>query len=202
MAFDDWPMLTLAVTVAIAVAAAAWAYANRSIRRPTLPLPHVAAAGLVGFLGWEIVVYLPGAILGYVALTVGIREAGVEINQALVVTQVIFVVAAALAVVGVLRRRTWGIILALGLSVARLATTGAVVAQTIVLGTNAQVIGDIDYLAVVRTTLALQAVPPIVAIGLLAWPLLRGRAGTEPDLSPPVEAPEWRGGATPADQTH
>ena len=67
-------MLTLAATVALAVIAAAWAAMNRRTRRPVLPYRHVAGTAIVAVLGWEVIANLPGAMLGYLALTAG-REA-------------------------------------------------------------------------------------------------------------------------------
>ena len=184
---NDWPMLTLAVTVALAVIAAVWAAKNRPTRRPVLPYRHVAGAAIVALLGWEVIVNLPGAMLGYLALTAGLGDVdGVEIDQAFVVAQVVFAIGAVFAVVGVLQRRVWGVVLAVGLAVARLAMAIAVVAQMIAMFGDAQIIGEFDYLLIVATTIALQTVPPIAAIVLLAWPSARREAAP----ADPVETPE------------
>jgi hypothetical protein len=171
---NDWPMLTLAVTVALSVAVGAWAYVNRREPRPTLPLAHVAAAAILGLLGWEAVVYLPGAIAGYAALTAGLGDLrGLEVDQAYVVALAAFAAGIAAAVVGVLRRWVWGVVLGIGLAVSQLAMTIAAVAQTIVILGDAAV-GETMYIEFVGTTIALRAVPPIAAIVLLVWPLVRG----------------------------
>jgi len=193
-------MFTLAVMVAIAVFAAGWTATNRRARRPVLPYRHVAGVAIVALLGWEAIVYLPGAIVGYFALTAGLGDvSGVEVDEAFVAALAIFAVAAVFAVVGVLQRRTWGVVLAIGLAAARLATTLAAVAQMLVLFGDAQVVGDMSYVAFTATTIALQAVPPIAAIVLLAWPLLEGRARPESAFPITGERAEWPGDASPAD---
>lgn len=176
---NDWPMLTLAVSVAIAAAAAAWAYVTWRAPRPTLPLAHVAGAAIVGLLGWEALVYLPGAVARYAAVTAGLGDVrGLEVDQAFVASLAAFALGAAIAVVGILRRRVWGIVLGIGLAVSQLALTVAGVGQTIAIMGEAT--GDMSYIDMVGTTIALRAVPPIAAIVLLAWPLVRGSTASEP----------------------
>jgi hypothetical protein len=193
-------MLTLAVMVAVAVFAAGWTAMNRRTRRPVLPYRHVAGVAIVALLGWEAIVYLPGAIVGYFALTAGLGDvSGVEADEAFVAALAIFAVAAVLAVVGVLQRRAWGVALAIGLAAARLATSLAAVAQTLVLFGDAQVVGDWSYVTMTATSIALQSVPPLAAIVLLAWPLLEDRARPESVSMITDEVPEWQGGASPVD---
>jgi hypothetical protein len=179
---NDWPMLTLIVGVAIAAVAGAWAYTTWRVPRATLPMPHVAGAAIVALLGWEAVVYLPGAVAGYAAMTAGLGDVrGLEIDQGFVVALAAFAVAAALAVWGILRRRVWGIVLGIGLAAAQLALTLVGVTQTIVL--YGESLGDMTYLELVGTTIALRAVPPIAAIVLLAWPLFRASRAEEPSAA-------------------
>jgi hypothetical protein len=178
-------MLTLAVSVALALAAATWAYATWRSARPALPLAHVAGAAIVALMGWEAVVYVPGAVAGYAALTAGLGDLrGMEVDQAYVVALAAFAVGSVAAVVGILRRRTWGIVLGIGLAVSQLATTLAAVAQTIaILG---ETVGETTYIEFVGSTLALRAVPPIVAIVLLAWPLVRGANAPASEATTPA----------------
>ena len=118
-----------------------------------------------------------------------------EIDQAFVAAQVVFAIGAVFAVVGVLQRRSWGVVLAIGLAAARMAMAVAVVAQMTAIFGDAQIIGGVNYLLIVATTIALQAVPPLAAIVLLAW-LSSGR---DPAPVEPAAVPDWRAGATPAD---
>lgn len=93
---------------------------------------------------------------------------------------VVFVLAAACAVTGILRRRPWGAVLGIGLG-------SAIVAwRLLMLITTWQTFGDQlggdVYMALVSTSMGLEAVPALVAIVLLARPLLRrtSASGTAP----------------------
>jgi hypothetical protein len=180
MEMNDWPMLALVIGVALAVAAAAWAYVNRREPRATLASQHVAGAAIVALMGWEAVVYLPGAVAGYWALTAGLGDLrGLEVHQLYVVGLAALAIGSAAAVVGILRRQMWGIVLGIGLAVAQLALSIVSIVQTIVIFGGAAV-GDAVYFETVGTTIALRAVPPIAAIVLLAWPLVRGSRTATP----------------------
>ena len=83
MYVEPWSAWTFAITVALAVLVAGWTARVRPEPRPTLPLAHVAAAALLGTLGWEALNMLPGTITGLFLATTGIPEArGAEANQA------------------------------------------------------------------------------------------------------------------------
>jgi hypothetical protein len=172
-------MYLWAGAVALAVVAGAWAATRRPGARPDLPLQHVAGATLVGLFGWQMLVYLPGSVLGYWTLTAGLPElSGARGQQAYVVAQVVFVVAAALAVAGILRRRHWGAVLGIGLA------SAIVVLRVVMLVTTIQTFGGAingdTYLAVTATSIGFEAVPALAALVLLLRPLIVGarpRAG-------------------------
>jgi hypothetical protein len=196
---EQLSMWVLPAGVAIAVGAAAWTAMTRPSPRATLPLEHVAGAAIIGLLGWEAVVALPGFVAGYASLTVDIGEfEGVRAHLAQVAGLAAFAIGAAVAVVGILRRRPWAIVLGIGLSAVRAATTIASLITLWILTGEAIQVGGGGYFEYAAPMLALQIVPPLVAIGLLVWPLVRGSAGTEA-APPTADDPEWRGRAAPAD---
>jgi hypothetical protein len=168
---QQWAMYAWAAAVAIAVLAGIWFATNRGATRRSLPLEHVAAATLLALFGWEMLVALPASTMGLWALTAGLGEArGVEGQQAFVLGQAVFAVATAVAVIGILRRRTWGIALGVGLAAALVVWT---VVNTlwlfVTLGTS---MSSDMYLGITTSALG-RGVPALVAIGLLAWPLVR-----------------------------
>lgn len=188
-----WPLYVWAGAVALAVVAAAWTAANRREVRAELPIAHVAGATLVATFGWQMLVHLPGAVLGYWNLTAGLGEVdGVREQQAYVVGQAVFVVGAAFAVVGILRRRTWGAVLGIGLALSH--ALSAVIATV----NTFMVVGDsMDggmYLNFVASTIGLGAVPGLVAAVLLTVPLWQ--------TTPPVDAAraDWNGEPAAADR--
>ena len=167
-----WPMYVWAAAVALAVVAAAVTSNTRREIRSTLPIEHVAGAALVGLFGWEMLVNLPGSVLGYWTLTAGLGDvSGVRGQQAYVVAQAAFVVAAAFAVAGVLRRRTWGAVLGIGLAASVVLWSGLILFQTTAL--YAESMGTDTYLGVVSSLVGMRGIPAVVAIGLLAWPIVR-----------------------------
>ena len=173
---DQQPaMYVWAAAVGLALTAGAWTAMNRRATRATLPLEHVAGAAILGVFGWEMLVHLPGTVMGIWTLTAGLGDVrGVEGYQAFVVAQVAFIIGAAAAIVGILRRRTWGAILGIGLAVARLVWSVAVLYEA--LSAFGDSIGNDLYLEFVTSVIGLQAVPAVVVIGLLAWPLVRRTA--------------------------
>lgn len=170
---DQQPtMYVWAAAVGLALAAGGWTAMNRRTTRPTLPLEHVAAAAILGVFGWEMLVHLPGTVIGTWTLTAGLGDVrGVEGYQAFLVAQVAFVIGVAFAIVGILRRRPWGAILGIGLAVARVVWSGAVLYETLVMFGDS--IGNELYLDFVTSLIGLQAIPALVVITLLAWPLVR-----------------------------
>jgi hypothetical protein len=180
MNIEPWTAWTFAITVGLSVLAAGWTARVRPEPRPTLPLMHVAGAALVGVIGWEALHMLPGTITGLFLATAGIPEPrGAEEAQAFAAASVLFVVASALAIVGILRRRPWGIVLGIGVAVARVAVGISVLFQWLALSGN--VVGDDNYLPTALSIIGMSLVPPVVAIALLAWPLLsRSEAASVP----------------------
>ena len=176
---DQWPMYLWAGAVALAVVAGAAMATQRRDPRPDLPLEHVAGATLVGLFGWQMLIYLPGSVLGYWTLIAGLPDlSGTRGQQAYVVAQAVFVVAAAFAVLGILRRRHWAAVLGIGLAAA------IVVWRVIMLVTTVQTfggaIGGDTYLAMAATSIGFEAVPALAAVVLLLRPLVVGarpRAG-------------------------
>ena len=168
---QQWAMYVWAAAVAIAVMVGIWYGTNRRGTRPGLPPEHVAAAALLGFFGWEMLVNLPASIIGLWSLTAGLGEArGAEGQQAFVLGQVAFVVGAAMAIAGILRRRTWGIALGIGLAAALVVST--VVNNAWILASLGQSMGFDSYISIVTSAIG-RGVPALAVIGLLAWPLVR-----------------------------
>lgn len=140
--------------------------------QPALPLEHVAAAALVGVIGWEALINLPSTYVILFLRYAGISDAPGQLgDQALVVVATAYVVASAVAIVGVLRRRAWGVVLAVAVCIGRVMTgvTSTVAWLNLVGGFDAS---DPNYLLTILS-FALGVVPALVAIGLLAWPFIR-----------------------------
>jgi len=190
----QWPLYVWAAAVALAVVAAAWTATNRRSVRPELPLAHVAGATLIAFFGWQMLIHLPGAVMGYWNLTAGLGDVdGVREQQAYVAGQAVFVVAAAFAVVGILRRRTWGAVLGIGLALTHaLSAVIAMINTLVVVGASAD--GGL-YLNFVASTIGLNAIPALAAAALIAFPLWQP--------TPPVDAApaDWSGEPAAADRT-
>lgn len=171
MNIEPWTAWTFAITVGLSVLAAGWTARVRPEPRPNLPLMHVAGAALIGVIGWEALHMLPGTITGLFLATAGIPEPrGADEAQAFAAASVLLVVASALAIVGILRRRPWGIVLGIGVAVARVAVGSTALVQWLAL--SAEVVGDANYLPTALSIVGMSLVPPVVAIVLLAWPLL------------------------------
>ena len=190
---QQWAMFIWAAAVALAVLAGIWFARNRPDVRPDLPLEHVAGATLIGYFAWEMFVNLPGSLLGFWSLTAGLGEVrGVEGQQAFVAAQAVFVVAAGVAIFGILRRRTWGAALGVGLAVA-LVVWSAV--NTLWLFTSfGDSIGSDFYASVVTTAVGLGVVPALAAIGLLVRPFVR-RSSPRPTAS--ASERDWTTSAAP-----
>ena len=166
------PMYVWAGAVALAIVAAAWSAKERPGVRPTLPLEHVAGAALVGLFGWEALVHLPGVAMVYWTLTAGLGDVrGVESHQAYVVAQGVFVIGAAFAVAGILRRRTWGSVLGIGLAAALVLWNVLVLVETTTL--YGESMGSDAYYSVLTGLIGMQSVPALAAVALLAWPFAR-----------------------------
>ena len=159
-----------AAVALVSIGAALTALRRRHLSE--LPLVHVAAAAIVGMFGWEMLIQLPGTVMGFWSLTAGITDpSGVTGRQLHVIGQAIFVVNAALAIVGIVRRALWGVVLGIGSSAAMVLWNALLLYETMRL--NAESVGAGDYFGAVLPVTALQMVPALVAIGLLVSPLRR-----------------------------
>jgi hypothetical protein len=189
---NDWLFWTFSAGTALTVAAGL--LATRAGREwvTTLPMAHVAGIVLVALFGWESLVYLPGTIQTYVIGVAGIADPpNVEGYQAFMVASVAFVIAAALAIYGILRRRPWGVVLGIGVAGTRLVT--ALVSTANLFTLNGDFFGPDAVGWNAAIFLAERAIPAIAAIVLLLWPLLRG-SRTE---APPLEAVDWHADPSP-----
>jgi hypothetical protein len=165
-------MYAWAGAVALTVFAGVWAATNQRSVRPVLPLEHVAAAALIGSFAWDMLVQLPGSIMGVWTLTAGLGDVlGDEPQQAFVAAQVLFVAAGALAVPGILRRRVWGIVLGIGLSVALM--LWAILSVVHLVARIGQGMPPDVITSILVNAIGLSVIPALAAIGLLAWPLRR-----------------------------
>ena len=183
---------TFSAATALTVVAGMLATRVRREWLTALPMAHVAAVVLVALFGWEALVYLPSTIDLYTTGVAGIPDpAGVEAYQVFVVASVAFVLAAALATYGILRRRPWGVVLGIGVAATRAAMS---VASTINLFSfNLDLFGPEGLAYNAATLLALNGLPAVVGVVLLLWPLVRGPRTADP----PIETVDWSGDPSP-----
>lgn len=175
----------------MAVVAALIATRLRGEWLATVPLAHAGAAALVALFGWETLIHLPGAIAAYTATVAGITDApGVADQQSFILASIAFVVAAVLAVVGILRRRPWAAVLGVGLAATRVAMSLASAVSLMSFADSFQP-GDLGLL--LGTTLGLNGVPALAAIALLLWPLRRGPTAQATS----VKTVDWSGDPSP-----
>jgi hypothetical protein len=168
-----WPMYGWAIAVALAIVAGIWSATNhREVRRSLVP-EHVAGAALLGFFGWETLLGLPSAVSGYQILSAGLDDVPELRGQlAFLIAQAAFAIGAAVAVIGIVRRRTWGTVLGIGLalsivvaSVLQLAHITATFADSMT--------ADAYWSVVVVSIVGLRAIPALAAVALLIWPFMR-----------------------------
>ena len=170
-----WPMYAWAGVVALAIVAGIWSATNPRDVRPSLPPEHVAGATLLGLFGWEMLVHLPGSARGYWLLTAGLGDwRGLQAQQAFLVAQAAFAIGAGFAVVGILRRRTWGAVLGIGLASATVLSS--ILSFANIMATIAESMSADAYWATVVSILGLRAIPALAAALLLLWPLVRRTA--------------------------
>ena len=195
-----WTTWIAAAVTAVAVAAAVWTALNR--RRPLVELPpqHAAAAALLGYVAWEGLTQLPGFIGAYFAATSGLDDLGNVLlaQRVYLIVGAAFVVGVAIAIVGVLRRQQWGAVLGIGLAASHVIGSVATLVSLGIFESGTVVVGDGGYFALIAPVLVMGAVPPIVAIGLLVWPMIRRSPGATPPR-PESVAPDWQKRTTPAD---
>jgi hypothetical protein len=177
----EWTTWMFAGTVVVAYGAAVWTAMRRPQPRAELPMAHVAAAALIGLVAWNGLTDVRGsaAVTGVPAdFLTGIG---------------MFVIGVVIAIVGILRRRWWGIALGIGLAVAH--ALGSVVAlfQIATLEAGAVVLPNgTGYFAYIAPTIVMDAVPSLVAIGLLAWPLRRRTPTAEGEGDERAETTPWQ----------
>jgi hypothetical protein len=167
-----WPMYAWIAAVALAVVAGLWSARTHRAVRASLPPEHVAGAALVGLFGWEMLVNVPGELAGFVTLSAGLAEAPeVRAQQGLIAAQAAFAIAAGFAVVGILRRRTWGAVLGIGLAAS--IVLSAVLAVANVIATVAESMPPDTFWAFAVSIIGLRVIPAVAAAALLLWPLVR-----------------------------
>jgi hypothetical protein len=174
----DWYAWTLfaAVAAAIVVGAAAWLLWPRRSER--LPMEHVAGAALVAAGGWQLLVDLPASLVQVFVINSGIPNAPLTSVHVFVIAHAAVVLAAAVAIVGVLRREVWGAALGIGVSGAMATRTVLGIASLLtMIGPEGMPDGQLAWLVAQS---ALQAVPPIAAAVLLAPPFWRERRRPRP----------------------
>lgn len=191
MGTNDLTHWVFAASTAAALVAGLLATRIRGDWLADLMPAHAAASALIALFGWEVLIYLPGTLQSYLATVAGIANpSGVADQQAFVVASAAFAAAAVAAVMGILRRRPWGIVLGIGLAVARTAMS---LAAAVSLLSFAESFAPDQFGQLLATTLAQNAVPALAAIGLLLWPFRRGSTAE----APPVEEVEWTGDPSP-----
>jgi hypothetical protein len=189
MEWATW--LTIGILV-IAGIAAAWTALNRPRPRAELPLQHAAAAALIGYVAWDGLIQLPGLFDMYFTATVGLGDLGNVLlgQRAYLIVATAFIIGSAIAITGILLRRTWGAVLGIGLAAAHVIGSVTTVVNLAILESGAVVVGD-GYFAAVAPTLLMGAVPSAVAIGLLIWPLVRRPSDADTPRVDRVATPEW-----------
>jgi hypothetical protein len=190
MVWTTW--LTIGVIV-VAVIAAAWTALNRPRPRPELPIHHAAAAALLGYVAWEGFTVLAGFIDTHVTASAGLDDLGGVLlrQQAYLIVATAFVVGSAIATIGILRRRTWGAILGIGLAAAHVVGTASTLINLAMLESEAEVVAGGGYFTFIAPTMVMGSVPPIVAIGLLVWPIVRHPSDADVPPTDSVATREW-----------
>lgn len=186
--------LTIGV-IAIAVIAAAWTALNRPRPRPDLPAHHAAAAAIIALVAWDALTLLPGFLDAYLTATAGIgpEDLGGALlgQQSYLIVATAAIVGSVVAIVGILRRRMWGAVLGIGMSAAYVIGSVAGLVNLAILESESVIAPGGGYLAMVAPELLLGAVPSVVAIGLLVWPLVRRLSGADEPPADRFASPEW-----------
>ncbi|HJP71512.1 MAG TPA: hypothetical protein VJ975_07315 [Candidatus Limnocylindria bacterium] len=174
----DWYAWTLFAVVAAAIVAGAAAWLIWPRRSERLPLEHVAGAALIAAGGWQFLVDLPASLVQVFVISSGIPNAPLTSVHVFVIAHAAVVLAATVAILGILRRDVWGAALGIGVSGAMATRTVLGVASLLtMLGPQGMPDGQLAWLVAQS---ALQAVPPIAAAVLLALPFWRERRRPRP----------------------
>jgi hypothetical protein len=169
---EQWYAWTFAAALALALLAAGAALVIGSGRLHRLPLEHAAAAALLAVPAWEILIDLPGSFSQFFIINAGIANPPLAPLQVFLIAQTVFVLASAVAVVGVLRRWVWAAVLGVGMGLARVTLSGLAMASLLTLGADSMPEGQLGGFVL---TSALLALPSVAAIVLLVLPFLRAR---------------------------
>jgi len=177
-----WAMYVWAATVALAIVAGIWSATTHRDVRPSLPTEHVAGVALLAFFGWEMLLGLPEAVKGYSLLSAGLGDLrDLQPQQAFLAAQAAFAIGTGFAVVGVLRRRTWGAVLGIGLAVSLV--VASVLSFATVTATMAESMDPDTYWSFVVSIFGLRAIPALAAAALLLWPIVRPATGRADPLT-------------------
>ncbi len=182
----EW-MLWLWMGVAVASVFGAILVARSSRPRLSrLSVEHIAAAAIIGVVGWEAAVRVPETIVTVTSGYAGIEGArGQGTYEAFAATLVGSVIGAVVAIVGLLRRRAWAVVLGLGVALARVGTVAIGVSNMLSLTAS-----DPQF-AWWSVQVAAGAVPALAAIVLLVLPFMRGTVRpVQAEPSPGVSEPE------------
>ena len=117
----EWTTWVFAGAVVVAYAVAIWTAVRRPGRRADLPMEHVAAAALIGLVAW--------GSLTDVREVAAITGAPYDYLTAMG----LFVIGTVIAIVGILQRRPWGIVLGIGLAATHVLGSAAALIQVAML---------------------------------------------------------------------
>lgn len=167
---EDWQAWGFAAAVGVAIAAAIVARVLLPGALERLPIEHVAAAAIIGVVGWEAAIQLPGNLISFLSIGAGLGTFIVTPLQVYVFAASLSTIAMFVAVIAILRRQIWGVALGVGVGLVQVAMSAVGVVS--LLGMTAQGMPE-DQLLWLLVSVGLRAVPGIVAVALLLRPLRR-----------------------------
>ena len=167
---EDWQAWGFAAAVGVAIAAAIVARVLLPGALERLPIEHVAAAAIIGVVGWEAAIQLPGNFISFLSIGAGLGTFIVTPLQVYVFAASLSTIAMFVAVIAILRRQIWGVALGVGVGLVQVAMSAVGVVS--LLGMTAQGMPE-DQLLWLLVSVGLRAVPGIVAVALLLRPLRR-----------------------------
>lgn len=179
---EGWPVVVWAGALLLTIVAAGVTAASGRAPLAALPSFHVAGATLVGLFGWQTLTNLPGLIKGYWELTAGLGDVdGIEPQQIFVVGQIVFVIACALALYGILRRARWGAVLGIGLAATQIIWFVSIMIHNWSMYDSMP--GDV-MLNIMLGAFGAQVAPALAAMVLLAWPVPHVEEDAVPEVAP------------------
>ena len=180
MVDEAWQAWVWVAAIDVAVVIAAWLASTARAPLDRLLPHHVAGAVVVALIGWEIAVNQVG--------TVSLLSQLAGFQVAFVASQVIAAASAAVATIFILRRRSWAIVLGVGVCVVRI--VAAVIGLVGLFALGPAFVDDPSMLSTVAYVI-LAAVPAVAGIWLLLDPFLRGSVRwPAADRDGPAAAPE------------